>query len=111
MAIEINENNFGEMVLRSSLPVVLEFYSNFCKYCVVFKPTFAELAKEYEGKVRFATINYDSNKDLALKLNMQEGLVPAFYLIKDGDVLDRWYGTKDGKNTVKKLINDRLSIY
>ena len=106
--IELNEDQFGKMILRSSLPVLVEFSVTWCGYCEQFKPIFGEIAQEYVGKVRFASINAEENKNLASIMGVE--VYPTFFLIKDGNVLDGWRGTKGGKYTVEKRLKSKLDI-
>jgi len=105
--IELKEDQFGDMVVKSSLPVTVEFYVTWCDYCEKFKPTFEKLAKKYEGKVRFATI--DAEKNESLKSKMGVVAFPAFFVIKDGYVLDRWYGTRGDEYGFEKHLKSSLS--
>jgi thioredoxin 1 len=107
--IKLKEDQFGKMILRSSLPVLVEFVTvTWCEYCEKFKPTFGELAKGYEGKVRFATIDAELNQNLKFKMGVHA--FPTFFLVKDGNVLDRWSGIGGGKNTVEKHLKSKLNI-
>lgn len=109
LPIRVKEDQFGKMVLRSSLPVLVEFDTvTECKYCEEFKPTFGELAKEYEGRVRFATIYAEQN----LKLKSKMGVVayPTFFLIKDGNMIDRLVGIRGGKESFEQHFKSKLNM-
>jgi thioredoxin 1 len=106
--MELNEVEFREMVFKSSLPVLVEFYAPWCDYCREFTPIFAELAKEYKDKINFATVNIDENESLAAKMGISSP--PKFFLVNNGDILERWVGTRGGKDDVIKKIRGGLNI-
>lgn len=101
--IKVKEDQFGKMILRSSLPVLVEFATvTWCEYCEKFKPTFGELAKEYEGKIRFAIIDAELNENLKSKMGVIA--FPTFFLIKDGNVLDKWVGIRGGNLQLNNIL-------
>jgi len=106
--IELNEKEFGEIVLRSPIPVVLMVYTTWCEYCPEMDPIIAEEAKVYEGRIRFVRINYDKNEQLSQRMDALA--FPILYLINNGKVIDRWGGSKNAKNRIKENIYDKLGI-
>lgn len=104
--IELKEDKFFEMTLGSSLPVLVEFYVTWCEYCDKFKPKLEELAWKYKGRVRFATVDSEQNAKLKSKFGVT--VFPTFYLIKDGNVLDRYLGARG--DTIENGFRSKLTI-
>jgi thiol-disulfide isomerase/thioredoxin len=100
--IEIGEDQFGDMVLRSSLPVVVQFYATWCEYCREFEPVFEQVSKEFEGKVRFAKIDAEANRKLSNRMHV--AVYPLFFLIRNGEVQDRWGGIRGGKQAIEERL-------
>ena len=84
--IELSDQSFDDLVLRSSVPVIVDFHANWCGPCKLMAPIFKELAEEYpEESIKFVKVDTDDHEDTVDKFNIQ-GL-PMFVLIKDGKVL------------------------
>lgn len=106
--MELTEDDFVSMVADSSLPVVVEFYVNWCGYCEEFRPVYRELAGYYKHRIRLATIDAEKSANLKAKLQVQG--FPAFFIIKNGKMLDRWYGISGGADAFKKRVKYGLGI-
>lgn len=83
---EITQNNFEDEVLNSDLPVVVDFWAEWCGPCKVMLPVIESLSEEYEGKVKFVKVNVDDEQELATSMNVRG--IPTFTIFKDGEVLD-----------------------
>ena len=105
MPIEITEENYDSEVVSSNLPVVIDFYATWCGPCKVTKPIFNELAMEYAGRVKFACLNIDQHRNLAIKFGITS--IPTFVFIKSGTVLGKVIGGKshdDLKNFIESYL-------
>ena len=80
--IEINKDNFDQEVLQSDKPVIVDFWGPKCGPCLALLPKVEELAKEYEGKVKFCKVDTSANRRLAISQNVM-GL-PTVVLYKNG---------------------------
>ncbi len=80
--IEINSGNFEQEVLKSNVPVVIDFWAPWCGPCRVFSPVIDEVSKEYEGKAKFAKVNTDDNQEIAVKYNIMS--IPTVMLFVEG---------------------------
>ena len=80
--IEINSGNFEQEVLKSDVPVVIDFWAPWCGPCRVFSPIIDEVSKEYEGKAKFAKLNTDDNQEIAVKYNIMS--IPTVMLFVEG---------------------------
>jgi len=88
--IEVNKDNFEEEVLKSDLPVVVDLWSPKCGPCLALMPQVEELAKEYEGKIKFCKLNVAENRRLVISLRVMG--VPTFLFYKGGELKDRITG-------------------
>lgn len=90
--LEINDQNFEREVIKSSVPVVVEFYSPKCTHCQRMINTVDALSKELDGKVKVAKVNVLENPFASMKYEVSG--IPAFFLIKDGLVTGSTLGAK-----------------
>ncbi len=84
--VHVNENDFQEQVLDSAIPVVVDFWATWCGPCKAVAPVVEELAKDYEGKVKFVKVNTEETPNLAVKYGIMS--IPTFKMIKGGKVVD-----------------------
>lgn len=82
--IKITNDNFDEEVLSSSIPVLIDFWADWCGPCRMLAPVIEELAREYEGKVKVGKINVDEESVLANAFNIVS--IPTVVLMKDGKI-------------------------
>ncbi|WP_069999598.1 thioredoxin [Cellulosilyticum sp. I15G10I2] len=90
MAYKFTDNNFEEDVLQSQMPVVIDFYADWCGPCKMMSPVIDELASDYEGKVKIGKLNTDENRSIATKYNIMS--IPTILLMKNGQVVDTVVG-------------------
>jgi thioredoxin 1 len=88
--IPVNETDFDSTVLKSEVPVFVDFYADWCGPCNMIAPTIEALSEEYEGKVRFVKINVDNNQQLAMKYDIMS--IPTSMLFENGTVKDSLVG-------------------
>lgn len=90
--IEINDNNFQEKVIEQSkkIPVVVDFWANWCTPCLMLSPILEKLAKEYNGKFILAKANVDEARQAAQQYNVMS--IPAVKLFKNGEAVDEFVG-------------------
>lgn len=99
--IEITDADFEEKVLKSTVPVLVDFWAPWCGPCRMAGPILDELAKEYEGKVQVAKINIDNNQKSAADYDVMS--IPTTILIKDGKEIERQIGFA-GKQAFEDLM-------
>ena len=90
MEYRFNENNFADEVMKSEIPVLIDFYAEWCGPCRMMAPVVEQFAEEYDGRVKIGKINVDEESDLAARFGVQS--IPSFIFIKDGKVVDRVTG-------------------
>src|SRR5437660_2495231 len=88
--ILVTETDFDSAVLRSAVPVFVDFYADWCGPCNMIAPTIEALSEEYEGKVKFVKINVDNNQQLAMKYDIMS--IPTGMLFENGSVKDTLIG-------------------
>ncbi len=95
MATQITDATFAESVLKSDIPVLLDFWAPWCGPCRAVAPIIDELATEYEGKVLIAKMNVDENPTTPAKFGIRA--IPTLIIFKGGEVVEQVTGaiTKD----------------
>ena len=88
--LHIPGGDFQREVLDSSLPVVVDFYADWCGPCRMVSPIIESLSNEYSGRVKFVKINTDESQELAMKLNIMS--IPTIMVFKNGEVSSRTVG-------------------
>lgn len=102
MAVSVNETNFESEVLKSDVPVLVDFWATWCGPCQMMGPVVEELAEELQGKVKFCKVNVDESGDLAQKYEVMS--IPNFILFDKGEVKGQTIGAV-GKDGLLELIN------
>lgn len=99
----LTDTNFDEEVLKSALPVMVDFWAPWCGPCQMAEPVMEELAKEYEGKIKVGKMNVDENPQAAQKLEIMS--IPTVVLFREGKEVGRKIGF-EGKEGYLKLISE-----
>ena len=102
MEIEINEGNFEDEVVKSELPVMVDFWATWCGPCKMLAPVVAEIAAEREGSLKVGKVNVDENPELAARFGIMS--IPAVFLFKGGKVAAQAVGYMSKDELVSKLL-------
>lgn len=105
MEVIITDSNFEEEVMKSSLPVLVDFYADWCGPCKMMAPIVEQLAEAYEGKCKVGKCNIDENMELAQKYRVMS--IPTLIIFKGGEVVSTSVGaiTKNElENKLKQVL-------
>lgn len=99
--LEITDDNFEAEVTSSAIPVVVDFWAEWCGPCRMMTPTMTELADEYQGKAKVGKLNIDDNRDTAVRFGINS--IPTVLMFKDGQMVKQTVGV-----TAKKDLQEYL---
>ena len=88
--ITITKDNFEAEVTGSDIPVLVDFWATWCGPCQMVAPIVAEIAAEYEGKVKVGKVNVDEQPELAIQFGVMS--IPTLILFKNGEAADQIIG-------------------
>lgn len=91
MVHKFTSANFDSEVLKSDIPVFVDFYADWCGPCKMMSPVVDKLAEEYDGKIKVGKLNVDDNPDIAERYNVMS--IPNMVFIKGGELIDRQIGS------------------
>ena len=95
--------NFETEVLQSNIPVLVDFYADWCGPCKMMGPLVEKMAEKYEGKVKIGKLNVDESMAIAQKYGVVS--IPTFICFKDGQVVDTFMGAMS-----VKALDDKIAM-
>jgi thioredoxin 1 len=104
--MNLNDGEFGTEVLKSEVPVLVDFYADWCGPCHAIAPTIEALSNEFEGKVKFVKVDVDANQEVASRYEIMS--IPTIMLFENGKVEDSIVGAYPA-NVYKQHIERALS--
>jgi thioredoxin 1 len=105
MALELTDANFEEVVLKSSQPVLVDFWAEWCGPCRMLGPIIEELSSDYDGKAVIGKVDVDSNQQYAAQFGVRN--IPTVLIFKDGELVNRQVGVSQ-KNVYADYIDALL---
>ena len=99
--MEINEGNFEAEVLKSTEPVLVDFWATWCGPCKMLSPVLEEIAGEQAGHAKIVKVNVDENQNLAQRYGIQA--IPTLLYFSNGEVRDSSLGLTSKKAILAKL--------
>lgn len=104
----VNDGNFDNEVLSASKsqPVMVDFWAEWCRPCHMLAPTVAQIAQEYEGKLKVVKVNVDESSNSAVRYNIRG--IPTLLIFKDGEVADQIVGAVP-KEQIQRVLGRLVS--
>jgi len=102
--VTLTQENFETEVLKSSTPVLVDFWAEWCGPCKQIGPALEELAEEFQGKVKIGKLNIEQGNNQQLAANYRISSIPLFLTFKDGQVVGQQLGIAGGKAKLKTLL-------
>jgi thioredoxin 1 len=103
--VEITDANFDEKVLKSEVPVFVDFWATWCGPCMAIGPTLEALADEFEGKIVIGKLNVDENRQIPTNYRITS--IPTIMVFKGGQMVDGIVGAR-AKDQYKEVIEKHL---
>ncbi len=104
MENQFTSDNFQKEALDSKKPVLVDFYADWCGPCRSMMPVVEEVAIEYKGRLKVGKVNSDKEPELARAFNVMS--IPAFFILKDGKVVDQMVGAMP-----KSMLTSRIDSH
>ncbi|HOI32250.1 MAG: thioredoxin [Bacteroidales bacterium] len=101
MALEVTDSTFEEVVLKSEVPVIVDFWAVWCGPCRVIGPVVEEIGEEYGEKAKVVKVDVDNNNQVAMKYGIRN--IPTLLFFKNGEVADKQVGVVPKQVLIKKL--------
>ena len=103
--VELNNNNFDEIIINSDTPVVVDFWAPWCGPCKMMAPTFSKVALNYPLRTLFVKVNTQDEQNLAARFNIQS--IPTLIMFKNGKEVQRISGALD-ENSLNQFVQSYL---
>lgn len=103
--IHLSGNEFGQEVLQSREPVLVDFWAPWCAPCLAITPILEELSKEYNDRLKVCKVNVDENQAVAAKYQVLS--IPTLLFFKDGKITNQIVGIRSASD-IKKEVDSLL---
>lgn len=103
--LEVSDETFDAEIINSELPVMVDFWAEWCGPCRMVSPVVEELAKEYEGKIKVAKMDVDQNRQTPARFGIRN--IPTLIFFKGGDVAQTIIGAQP-KSSIEEQLKKLL---
>jgi thioredoxin 1 len=103
--VTITSDNFQEEVIKSDVPVIVDFWADWCVPCKMVAPILEEISEEYKGKVKVGKLNVDQQGEIAAQYSITS--IPTLLVFKDGEVVQQKIGA-GSKEEIEEIIKDHM---
>ena len=105
LVCEFTDANFEQEVVNSDMPVLVDFWAEWCMPCKMLAPTVEELAEEYSGRLKVGKVDTDASREISLTHGISA--IPTLVVFKGGEVVKRLVGMQQ-KSELKEVIDEVL---
>ena len=106
LIVTLTQENFAQQVLQSPVPMLVDFWAEWCGPCKMIAPLLDELATEYDGKVKIGKVNVDEQQLLAAEYGIRA--IPTLLLFNKGEIAEQMVGAKSRRDFKASL--DRVAV-
>ncbi len=99
--VQLRKSNWEEEVLKSDIPVMVDFWAPWCAPCRMVSPIVSELAEEYEGRIKVGQLNTDEESEIAIEYGIMS--IPTLMFFKRGEVIDQIIGAVPKEYIIQKI--------
>jgi len=99
--VQLRKSNWEEEVLKSDIPVMVDFWAPWCAPCKMVSPIVLELAEEYEGRIKVGQLNTDEESEIAIEYGIMS--IPTLMFFKRGEVIDQVIGAVPKEYIIQKI--------